>query len=158
LLPTGAGVQTLTPVKTPTHNIRMVGPALHDDVSQADDTSSSSVFTWQHALCASKSIQLSVRAGLAAPAVRSVLQQERFIAELCRTGKSFQQELRVAVDSEAAAAAERDGQGRVPATALVSRIIIDCPTRWGSALVLLCRFVLVGPEVSSALSKNYHEA
>jgi len=29
LLPTGTGVQTLTPVKTPTHNIRMVGPGDH---------------------------------------------------------------------------------------------------------------------------------
>ena len=28
LLPTGTGVQTLTPVKTPTHNIRMVGPGV----------------------------------------------------------------------------------------------------------------------------------
>jgi len=29
LLPTGPGIQTLTPVKTPTHDIRMVGPCLH---------------------------------------------------------------------------------------------------------------------------------
>jgi len=33
LLPTGRGVQTLTPVKTPHHNIRMVGPGIYGAVA-----------------------------------------------------------------------------------------------------------------------------
>jgi len=44
----------------------------------------------------------------------------------------------------------------VPAAALMSRSIIDCPTRWGSTLAMLCRFVGVGPAVPSALSRKYH--
>jgi len=36
LLPTSMGVQTLTPAKTPTHNIRMVGPGGQACVSRRD--------------------------------------------------------------------------------------------------------------------------
>jgi len=43
----------------------------------------------------------------------------------------------------------------VPASELVSRLIIDCPTRWGSTLTMLRRFVRVGPAVPPALSSYY---
>jgi len=130
--------------------------ALLDSVWQAGDSVTASSFTWQHARCATHTLQLSVRAGLAVSAVKEVLQKVRLVAKLCRTSTNFQRELRVAADSEEAAAAESGGRERVPAATLVSRLIIDCPTRWGSTLAMLCRFVRVGPAVPSALSKSYH--
>jgi len=130
--------------------------ALHDGAIQSSDHARVSSFTWQHARCAAHTLQLSVRAGLAVPAVRSVLRKVRLVAKLSRTSTNFLRELGVAVDKEEAAAAELGGRERVHADALVSRLIIDCPTRWGSTLAMLCRFVRVGPEVPLALSTYFH--
>jgi len=130
--------------------------ALHNGAWQATDAASGSSWLWQHARCATHTLQLSVRAGLAVPAVRAALQKVRLVAKLCRTSTNFQRELRVAVEKDEAAAAERDGRERTATAKLVSRLIIDCPTRWGSTLAMLRRFVRVGPAVPSALSTYYH--
>jgi len=111
--------------------------ALHDSVWQAGESVTASSFTCQNARCATHTLQLSVRAGLAVPAAKKVLQKFRLGAKLCRTSTNFQRELRVAADSEEAPAAESGGQERVPAAALVSRLIIDRPTLWGSTLAML---------------------
>jgi len=93
---------------------------------------------------------------LAVPAVRSVLKKVRLVAKLSRTSTKFLRNLGVAVDKEEAAAAELGGRERVHADALESCLIIDCPTRWGSTVAMLCRFVRVGPAVPLALSTFYH--
>jgi len=124
--------------------------ALHDGAIQSSDHARVSSFTWQHARCATHTRQLSVRAGLAVPAVRSVLSQVRLVSKLSRTSTNFLRELGVAVDKEEAATAELGGRERVHSDVLVSRLIIDCPTRWGSTLAMLCLFVRVGPAVPLA--------
>jgi len=130
--------------------------ALHNGAWQATDAANGSSWLWQHARCATHTLQLSVRAGLAVPAVRSALQKVRLVAKLCRTSTNFQRELRVAVEKDEAAAAEQDGRERTATAKLVSRLIINCPTRWSSTLAMLRRFVRVGPAVPSALSTYYH--
>jgi len=53
LLPTGTGVQTLTPVKTPTHNIRMVGPVIYGCYNRRLRGALSAQRTLRGALCTS---------------------------------------------------------------------------------------------------------
>ena len=90
------------------------------------------------------------------PAVRSVLSKVRLVSKLSRTSTNFLRELGVAVDKKEAATAELGGRERVHADVLGSRLIVDCPTRLGSTLAMLCRFVRVGPAVPLALSTYYH--
>jgi len=97
-----------------------------------------------------------VRAGLSIPLVRTILAKVRLVSKLCRKSTNFQREMSVAVDVEEAGAAVRDGRERIPAAKLVSRLIVDCPTRWGSTLAMVRRFLHVGPAVPSALSAYYH--
>ena len=130
--------------------------ALHNGAWRAEGATSGSSLLCQHARCATHTLQLSVRAGLAVPAVLSVLQKVRLVVKLCRTSTNLQRELRVALEQDEAAEAARDGRDRIGAAKLASRLIIDCPTRWGSTLARLRRFVRAGPAVPSALSTNYH--
>jgi len=130
--------------------------ALADASCEADELLSSSSFLWQHARCATHTLQLSARAGLSVPPVSAVLRKVRLVSKLCRTSTNFQREMRVAVQQQEAAMAQRDIREPKEANALVSRLIIDCPTRWGSTLAMLCRFLLVGRAVPAALSAYYH--
>jgi len=130
--------------------------ALHDGAIQSSDQARVSSFTWQHARCATHTLQLSVRAGLTVPAARSVFSKLRLVSKLSRTSTNFLRELGVAVGKEEAATAELGGRERVHSDVLVSRLIFDCPTRCGSTLAMLCRFVRVGPAAPLALSTYYH--
>jgi len=115
-------------------------------------------FLWQHGRCATHTLQLSVRAGLVTPTLGSILTKVRLVAKLCRNSTNLSEALRVSVGREEAllaAAAEREP---VTATKLVSRLIIDCPTRWGSTLAMVRRFVRVGAAIPPALSAFYHHA
>ena len=129
--------------------------ALHGGAWLAGGATSASSLTWQHARCATHTLQLSVRAGLSIPLVRTILAKVRLVSKLCRKSTNFQREMSVAVDVKEAGAALRDGRERIPAANLVSRLIVDCPTRWGSTLAMVRRFLRVGPAVPSALSAYY---
>jgi len=112
-------------------------------------------FSWQHARCATHTLQFSVRAGLAVPCLRGILKNVRLVSKLCRTSTNFKEELRLSVEREEARMATAEGRGIVRESDLVSRLMIDCPTRWGSTLTMLRRFVRVGPAVPPALSSYY---
>jgi len=129
--------------------------ALHGGAWLAGGATSASSLTWQHARFATHTLQLSVRAGLSIPLVRTILAKVRLVSELCRKSTNFQREMSVAVDVKEAGAALRDGRERIPAANLVSRLIVDCPTRWESTLAMVRRFLRVGPAVPSALSAYY---
>jgi len=88
-------------------------------------------FLWQHGRCATHTLQLSVRAGLATPTLGSILKKVRLVAKLCRNSTNSSEALRVSVEREddlLAAAAEREP---VTATKLVSRLIIKLPDALG---------------------------
>ena len=123
---------------------------------QADHVTRDAAFLWQHARCATHTLQLSVRKGLSVPIVRYLLDKVRLVGKLCRTSTNFQEEMRLAVESEEARAAAHEGREPLGSALLVSRLIIDCPTRWGSAAVMLRRFLRVGAAVPAALSSYYH--
>lgn len=55
-----------------------------------------------------------------------------------------------------ARAATRETQEPVEAACLMFRLIIDCPTSWGSELDMVRRFLPVGGAVPAALSAYYH--
>ena len=113
-------------------------------------------YLWQHARCTTHTLQLSVRAGMAVPLVRATLDKVRLVAKLCRTSTNIQGEMRLAVTQEEARASTLERRKRKTPASLVSRLIIDCRTRWGSALAMLRRFFRVGAAVPAALSAYYH--
>jgi hypothetical protein len=48
-----------------------------------------SPFSWQRGRCATHTLQLSVRAGLAIKPVRALLDKIRLVAKRCRTSTNF---------------------------------------------------------------------
>jgi hypothetical protein len=113
-----------------------------------------SSFSWQHGRCATHTLQLSVRAGLAVKPVRDLLDKVRLVAKLCRTSTNFQRQLEPSVAAESRAA-ENSGSAR---TTTVHRLLLDCPTRWGSTLVMVERYLRVASAVSAALSAYFYQA
>jgi hypothetical protein len=95
-----------------------------------------------------------VRAGLAVKPVRAHLDKVRLVAKLRRPSANFQRQLElfVAADSRAV---EHSGSGR---TATVHRRTLDCPTRWGSMLVMVERSLPVASAVPAALSAHQSQA
>jgi hypothetical protein len=83
--------------------------------------------------------------------VRDLLDKVRLVAKRYRTSTNFQSQLdpSVAVDSRAA---EHNWSGR---TATVHRRTLDCPTRWGSTLVMVERSLRVASAVAAGLSAYY---
>jgi hypothetical protein len=117
---------------------------------EAHESSSS----WQHGRCATHTLQLSVRAGLAVEPVCDLLDKVRLVAKLCRTSTKIQRQLDPSAAAESRAA-ERSGSVR---TATVHRRTLDCPTRWGSTLVMVERSWRVVSEVPAALSAYRSQA
>jgi hypothetical protein len=113
-----------------------------------------SSFPWQRGRCATHTLQLSVRAGLAVKPVRDLLDKVRLVAKLCRTSTNFQRQLELSVAAESRAA-EHSGSVR---TTTVHRLLLDCPTRWGSTLVTVERYLRVASAVPAALSAYYYQA
>jgi len=62
--------------------------ALHDGREPAGGRSNTT-FSWHHARCATHTLQLPVRAGLAVTCLRGMLRNERLVSKLCRTSKYF---------------------------------------------------------------------
>jgi hypothetical protein len=110
-----------------------------------------SSFSWQRGRCATHTLQLSVRAGLAIKPVRDLLDKVRLVAKRCRTSTNFQRQLELSAAAESRAA-EDSGSMR---TATVHRRTLDCPARWGSTLVMVERSLRVASTVPAALSA-YH--
>jgi len=90
------------------------------------------------------------------PPVSAVLRKVRLVSKLCRTSINFQREMQVSVQQQEASMEYHDSREPKEANALVSWLNIDCPTRWGSTLARLYRFLLVGRAVPAALSSYYH--
>jgi hypothetical protein len=95
-----------------------------------------------------------VRAGLAVKPVRDLLDKVRLVAKRCRTSTNFRRQLELPAAAESRAA-EHSGSGR---TATVHRRNLDCPTRWGSTLVIVERSLRVASAVPAALSAYYCQA
>jgi hypothetical protein len=117
--------------------------------AQGDALGSS--FPWQHGRCATHTLQLSVRAGLAIKPVCDLLDKVRLVAKLGRTSTNLQRQLELSAAAEWHAA-EHSGSVR---TATVHRRTLDCPTRWGSTLVIVEPSWRVASAVPAALSA-YH--
>jgi hypothetical protein len=83
--------------------------------------------------------------------VRAFLDKVRLVAKLRRTSTNFQRQLELSAAAESRAA-EHSGSVR---TATVHRRTLDCPTRWGSTLVMVERSWRVVCEVPAPLSA-YH--
>jgi hypothetical protein len=95
-----------------------------------------------------------VRAGLAVKPVRALLDKVRLVAKRCRTSTNFQRQLELSVAAESRAA-EHSWSVR---TATVHRLTLDCPTRWGSTLVIVERSWRVASAVPAALSAYRSQA
>jgi hypothetical protein len=62
-------------------------------VGGAQGDAHESSFFWQHGRCATHTLHLSVRAGLAIKPVRDLLDKVRLVAKRCRTSTNFQRQL-----------------------------------------------------------------
>jgi hypothetical protein len=127
---------------------------LDEVVGDAKGDALESFFSWQRGRCATHTLQLSVRAGLAVKPVRALLDKVRLVDKLYHLCSKFQSQL----DPSAAAeshAAEHSGSIR---TATVHRRTLDCPTRWGSTLVMVERSWRVSSAVPAALSAHHSQA
>jgi hypothetical protein len=80
--------------------------------------------------------------------VRDLLDKVRLVAKRCRTSTKFQRRLKLSAAAESHAA-EDSGCVR---TATVHRRTLDCPTRWGSTLVIVEPSLRVASAVPAALS------
>jgi hypothetical protein len=107
-----------------------------------------SPFSWQRGRCATHTLQLSVRAGLAVKPVRALLDKVRLVAKLRRTSTNFQRQLYPSAAAESRAAEHSWSM----CTATVHRRTLDCPTRWGSTLVIVEPSLRVTSAVPAALS------
>jgi len=96
-------------------------------------------FLWQHGRCATHTLQLSVRAGLFTPTLRSMLKNVRQVAELCRNSSNFSEALRVSVEREEALLASAAEREPVPATKLVSRLPDALGIKGGNGAPLCAR-------------------
>jgi hypothetical protein len=70
----------------------------------AESDAHKSFFPWQHGRCATRTIQLFVRSGLAIKPVRVLLDKLRLVAKLCRKSTDFQRHLELSVAAESCAA------------------------------------------------------
>jgi hypothetical protein len=95
-----------------------------------------------------------VRAGLAVKPVRALLDKLRLVAKLRRPSTNFQRQLELPVAAESRAA-EHSWSMR---TATVHRRTLDCPTRWGSTLVMVERSWRVASAVPATLSAHQSQA
>jgi hypothetical protein len=127
---------------------------LDELVGDAKGDALESFFSWQRGRCATHTLQLSVRAGLAIKPVCDLLDKVRLVAKLCRSSMNFQRQLHPSAAAESRAA-EHSGSGR---TATVHRRTLDCPTRRGSTLVNVERSLWVTSAVPAALSAHYCRA
>jgi hypothetical protein len=127
---------------------------LDELVGGAEGDAHESPFSWQHGRCATHTLQLSVRAGLAVKPVRDLLDKVRLVAKLRRPSTNFQRQLELSVAAESRAA-ERSGNVH---TATVHRRTLDCPTRWESMLVIVERSWRVVSAVAAALSAHHSQA
>jgi hypothetical protein len=100
---------------------------LDELVGGAKGDAHESSFSWQHGRCATHTLQLSVRAGLAIKPVRALLDKIRLVAKRCRPSTNFQRQLELPAAAESRAA-ERSGSGR---TATVHRRTLDLPDSVG---------------------------
>jgi hypothetical protein len=123
-------------------------------VGGAQGDAHESPFSWQHGWCATHTLQLSVRAGLAIKPVRALLDKVRLVAKLRRPSTNFQRQLELSAAAESRAA-EHSGSGR---TATVHRRTLDCPTRRESTLVIVERSLRVASAVAAALSAYRSQA
>jgi hypothetical protein len=124
---------------------------LDELVGGAEGDAHGSFSSWQHGWCATHTLQLSVRAGLAVEPVRDLLDKVRLVAKRRRTSTNFQRQLVPSVAAESRAA-EHSGTVR---TATVHRRTLDCPTRRGSTLVMVERSWRVASAVPAAPSAYF---
>jgi hypothetical protein len=127
---------------------------LDELVGGAQGDALQSSFTWQHGRCATHTLQLSVRAGLAVKPVSVLLDKVRLVAKLRRPSTNFQRQLELSVAAESRAA---EHSWRM-CTATVHRRTLDCPTRRGSTLVMVERSLRVASAVAAGLSAYYCQA
>jgi hypothetical protein len=127
---------------------------LDELVGDAKGDALESFFSWQRGRCATHTLQLSVRAGLAIKPVRDLLDKVRLVAKLRRTSTKFQRQLDPSAAAESRAA-EHSGSVR---TATVHRRTLDCPTRRGSTLVMVERSWRVASAVPAAISAYHSQA
>jgi hypothetical protein len=127
---------------------------LDELVGDAKGDALESFFSWQRGRCATHTLQLSVRAGLAIKPVCDLLDKVRLVAKLCRSSMNFQRQLHPSAAAESRAA-EHSGSGR---TATVHRRTLDCPTRRGPTLVIVEPSLRVTSAVPAALSAYRSQA
>jgi hypothetical protein len=127
---------------------------LDELVGGAQGDAPGSSFSWPRGRCATHTLQLFVRAGLAIKPVRDLLDKVRLVAKRCRTSAKFRSQLELSVAAESRAA-ENSGSTR---TTTVHRRTLDCPTRRGLTLVLVERSWRVVSEVPAALSAHHSQA
>jgi hypothetical protein len=127
---------------------------LDELVGDAKGDALESFFSWQRGRCATHTLQLSVRAGLAIKPVCDLLDKVRLVAKLCRSSMNFQRQLHPSAAAESRAAKH---SGNVH-TATVHRRTLDCPTRWESMLVIVERSWRVTSAVPAALSAYRSQA
>ena len=77
---------------------------LDELVGGAEDDAHESFSTWQRGRCATHTLQLSVRAGLAIKPVRDLLDKVQLVAKRCRTSTKFQRQLEPSAAAESRAA------------------------------------------------------
>jgi hypothetical protein len=109
---------------------------------------------WQRGRRVTHTFQLSVRAGLAVEPVRDLLDKVRLVAKRCRTITNLQRQLELSVAAEWHAA-EHSG---IVHTATVHGRTLNCPTRWGSTMVMVERSLRVTSAVPAALSAYRSQA